>query len=187
MIDLTDKSFVIFGLRGSGKSWLVKSILDSTADHIIYDPLNEHKGYRQYIPDDRESVEELSEMIQGLVIKQKPSLFIIDEANKYIPPKPTRLCSGVADLVDFSRHFGISFGAVARRPSQFHTDLVELADYVLIFNLPGKNDFQYCEALFRGLGSTVRNLPPYHYACLKNGREIEVHSPVEKPLHPAYT
>jgi len=108
MIDLTDKSFVIFGLRGSGKSWLVKSILDSTADHIIYDPLNEHRGYRQYIPDDRESVEELSEMIQGLVIKQKPSLFIIDEANKYIPPKPTRLCPGVADLVDFSRHVALA-------------------------------------------------------------------------------
>ena len=117
MIDLTDKSFVIFGLRGSGKSWLVKNILDSTPDHIIYDPLGEHKGYRQYIPDDRDSTDELSEMIQGLVIKKKPSLFIIDEANKYIPPKPTRLCPGVADLVDFSRHWKISFGAVARRMS----------------------------------------------------------------------
>ena len=187
MIDLTDKSFVIFGLRGSGKSWLVKSILDSTPDHIIYDPLNEHKGYRQYIPDDRESVEELSEMIQGLVIKTKPPLFVIDEANKYIPPKPSRLWAGVADLVDFSRHWRISFGAVARRPSQFHTDLVELADYVFFFNLPGKNDFQYCEALHRGLGVEFRNLAPYHFVSLKNGREITLHSPVEKPVNPTRT
>jgi len=187
VIDLTDKSFAIFGLRGSGKSWLVKSILDSTPDHIIYDPLGEHKGYRQYIPDDRESTDELSEMIQGLVIKKKPSLFIIDEANKYIPPKPTRLCPGVADLVDFSRHWKISFGAVARRMSQFNTDLVELADYVFIFQLPGKNDFQYCEALHRGLGSTVRNLPAYSFACLEHGRKVTVHTPIDKPVHPAYT
>ena len=83
-VDLTNKSFVICGQKGTGKSWLIKSILDSTPDHIVYDPLSEHDGYRRYIPEDRDSQQELSDMIVGIVVPQRPSLFIIDEANKYI-------------------------------------------------------------------------------------------------------
>ena len=112
-IDLTNKSFVICGQKGTGKSWLIKSILDSTPNHIVYDPLSEHEGYRRYIPEDRDSQQELSDMIVGIVVPQRPSLFIIDEANKYILPKPSRLpAPGVADLLDFSRHYGVAWGAV---------------------------------------------------------------------------
>ena len=85
-IDLTNKSFVSCGQKGTGKSWLIKSILDSTPNHIVYDPLSEHDGYRRYIPEDRDSQQELSDMIVGIVVPQRPRLFIIDEANKYILP-----------------------------------------------------------------------------------------------------
>ena len=91
----------------------------------------------------------------------KPELFVIDEANRYIYPKPTRLPKPVADLVDYGRHWNTSFGVVARRPVQFHTDLIELADVVFFFQLPGKNDNAYLESLHTGLGDTVRNLAPY--------------------------
>ena len=96
--------------RAPGKSWLIKSICDSTPDHIIYDPLNEHDGYRRYIPDDRDSKSELSDMITGIVVPQRPAVFIIDEGNKYIRPKPAPLpAPGVADMLDFSRHYGVAF------------------------------------------------------------------------------
>jgi hypothetical protein len=206
-MDLGSKGWAVFGLRGSGKSWFVKSVLESTPDHLIYDPLKEHDGYNKYTPSDRTSIEELSKVIEGPVIKGvkvtednkhmfptrrvgetwKPELFVIDECNRYVYPKPTRLPKPIADLVDYGRHWNLSFGAVARRPVQFHTDLIELADVVFFFHLPGKNDHAYLESLHVGLGDTVRNLAPYHFVAFSHGSEITVHAPIAPPLHPTET
>ncbi len=179
----------MFGLRGSGKSWLVKHILDSTPDHLIYDPLGEHQGYRQYIPEDRSSVQELEELVQALVIpeKNRPALFVVDEANKYIRPKPNPLPAGIDDLNDFARHWDLSVGYVCRRPVQFHTDIVELSNYVFFFGLSGKNDYRYMEDLHHGLGDAVRSLAEYEFVSLKDGREITLHAPIDTPKHPNHT
>ena len=158
MIELAGKGWAVFGLRGSGKSWFVKSVLETTPDHLIYDPLKEHKGYSRYTPTDRTDIEELSTFVEKVVIKGvriteqnktqfptrrvgetwKPELFVIDECNRYVYPKPSRLPKPVADLVDYGRHWNLSFGAVARRPVQFHTDLIELTDVVFSFTFRAK-------------------------------------------------
>ncbi|MBR58331.1 MAG: hypothetical protein CMH54_09955 [Myxococcales bacterium] len=206
-LSLDAKGWAVFGLRGSGKSWFTKSVLDTSRDHLIYDPLKEHKGYNRYVPTDRESKEELAGCIRRTVIDGvkvtegnkgrfptrkpgqtwKPDLFVIDEANQYIEPKPTRMPRPVRDLVDFGRHWNVSFGVVARRPVQFNTDLIELCDHVFFFTLKGKNDHQYLESLYPGLGDTVRNLPPHHFACLTGGADITLHAPINPPSHPAET
>jgi hypothetical protein len=186
-LDLTNRSFVICGQKGTGKSWLIKSILDSTPDHLVYDPLSEHQGYTRYVPEDRESKDELSEMIHGIVIPQKKSLFIIDEGNKWISPKPSRLPSGVADLLDFSRHYKCSWGIGMRRPVQVHSDCLELAGVVFAFQSSGRNDYGYYEDLHRGMGDAVRNLPPHHFAVLENGKDLSVHAPIKEPRHPNHT
>jgi len=187
MINLTNVQWCVFGLRGSGKSWLVKSVLDSTPSHLVYDPLDEHRGYRQYVPNDRQSGEELSTVIHERVIAWRPALFVIDEANKYVRPKPTPLSSGLADLADLGRHYQVSIGYVARRPSQFHTDVVELSDYLFIFHLTGKNDYMYLENIKRGLGDAVRALEPHHFAVVDPARNVSVHNPIDAPLYPHHT
>jgi len=178
-MDLRNKSWAIFGLKGSGKSVLLKSILDSSPDHLVYDPMNEHRGYKRYVPDDRRSTSELSDFIAQVVIPRKPTLFVIDEANRHIRPKPTPLPAGVDELNDLARHWNISVGYVARRPVQFHTDIVELAQVIFFFILPGKNDYRYLEDLHAGLGDQVRQLRPFHFVSLTNGQQIKLHSPVD--------
>lgn len=178
MIDITNKRACIFGLPGSGKSKLLEHILGSTKRHLIYDPMNEHSAFNRYVPTDRESIPELNNFVEKGVIAWRPKLFAIDEANKYVRPKPTPLPSGLASLNDFSRHWDIAWLSVARRPSQFHTDIVELCHYVFFFRLPGHNDYKYMESLHRGLGDTVRALPKYHFAILEDGVNVTVHAPV---------
>ena len=165
----------------------MKHILDSTPDHLIYDPLDEHGGYRRYIPDDRQSSEALNTLINDLVIPRKPRLFVVDEANKYIRPKPTPLPSGVADLNDFARHWGMAAGWVCRRMTQFNSDLTELANHVFFFKLTGRNDHQYMEGLHQGLGDAVRSLGPHEFMSLTNGSEMELHSPVDSPKYASHT
>ena len=207
MIELHSKGWAVFGRRGSGKSWFVKSLLETTPDHYIYDPLEEHKGYNRYRPSNRESVEELNNVIRGPVIKGikvtkenkdrfptrrvgetwRPELFVIDESNRYIFPHPARMPQPVADLIDFQRHWGLSFGVVARRMTQVPTTLVELADHVFIFHLPGQNDYQKLEGMHTGLGDAVRSLPPYHFVAFSHGSEITIHAPIRPPAHPNET
>ena len=165
----------------------MKSILDSTPDHLIYDPLDEHAGYRRYIPTDRNDPEELNKLINDLVIPRKPRLFVVDEANKYVKPKPTPLGSGTADLNDFARHWGMSCGWVCRRMTQFSTDIVELSNHLFFFKLSGKNDYQYMENLHQGLGDAVRNLKPHEFMSLTNGSEMELHAPVDAPVYAVHT
>jgi hypothetical protein len=213
MIELHSKGWAVFGRRGSGKSWFVKSVLETTPDHYIYDPLEEHKGYNRYRPTNRDGklgIEELNGVIRDVVDpttggirvtkenqhrfptrrvgeKWNPELFVIDESNRYIFPHPVPIPQPVANLIDFQRHYSLSFGIVARRMTQVPTTLVELADHVFVFNLPGANDYQKLESMYRGLGDEVRNLPPYHFVRLSYGSEITVHAPIRPPAHPNET
>lgn len=182
MIDITGKRFVILGLQGSGKTELAKLILSKTENHIVYDVLQEYDGFQRYIPTDRNSRDELSATVQKLILPRvKPDLFIIDEANRYLLPKPTPLPAGIDELNDWSRHmgkYGLSWGCIARRPTQLHTDIVELAHYLFIFVLKGKNDQQYLDSILPGLGSQVASLPDYHFVIVDAGRKLVIHSPI---------
>lgn len=171
----------IFGLRGSGKSQLAKAMLRTTPSHIVYDPLAEYAGFRRYTPNDNQSKAELSEFIMGTVIPNKPDLFVIDEGNTYIEPKPTRLPEGVKYLNDFSRHYGIAVVVIARRPSQFHSDIVELSDLLMVFKLPGPQDVRALNLRTPGLGDTVRTLDKYHFVISRPEGEFWTHSPLKIP------
>jgi len=181
-MDLTNKRFCIFGLQRSGKTELTKHILRGVPNHFVYDPLDEYDGFNRYKPDDRNSIPELSDCIQKLVIPRvKPDLFIIDEANRYILPKPTPIPAGVDELNDWAGHMGLSWGAICRRPVQFHSDITELAHVVFFFILQGRNDSSYMDDLLPNLSTTVSTLPQHHFAILETGsagRVVSVHSPI---------
>jgi len=180
--DIASKRFVIFGLQGSGKTCLAKYILKSEPAHLVYDVLDEYRGfnryiatYRQYTP---EGLDELNLCIQRVVIGSgKVRLFILDEANRYCP-NGRPLPNAVSELNDFQRHYRIAFGAVARRPAQLATDLTELAHYIFVFRLRGKNDLAYLDALSAGLGDAVAGLTGHQFVLVDPGRHYQVQEPV---------
>lgn len=162
---------------GSGKTVLVRHILESTRNHIVYDPMNEYAGMRRYVPDDRQSIGEMNKFVETFIIPTRPRLFVIDEGNKYIQNRKP-LPSAIAEMNDLSRHWNITWGLVSRRPAQMATDVVELAHHLFIFALHGKNDRQYLNDLKAGLGDTVDALPPYYFAAVDERRSVTVHAPV---------
>lgn len=178
MIVLDNKRFIIIGPPGSGKTELAKSILATTPEHVVYDPLDEYKEFTRWVPRDRDSKEELEMFITRYVRPKAPRLFLIDEANRYIEPKPTRLTQEVSAINDFARHWDLAWGLVTRRPSQFHSDVVELAHFLFVFGLHGKNDRRYLDDLVQGLGDQVDALPEFHFLILQNGRVLGIHAPV---------
>ena len=187
LVNLDKKTFLILGYKGSGKSTLAKTIATSYgARCLYYDTLHEipeSAKFHAYRPVDRQSVTELEKTVKFLEISKAYRLFLIDESNRYFPPKPSRLPQGIADLNDWCRHpqYNLGVGYIARRPVQINTDLVEICDYMFIFQLGGKNDVAYLNSLRDGLGDTVKDLKPYHFVLANQDRTFKVYPPVNPP------
>ena len=182
MISLRGKTFVVFGLRGTGKSTLVNYIANQfKTKALVYDTLNEvpqDASYDSYTPINRYNVGEVETIIKTVIESRAYRLFIIDEANRFCPSKPNPLPPMVADLNDQCRHYNIGVGYVARRPTQLNQDLTELADYVFIFHLKGKNDINYLNDLSMGLGDAVLALKPFHFVLVKPDRSYTRYAPI---------
>lgn len=183
-VDLINKSFVAFGLRGTGKSTLINYIAGEFGSKcLVYDILGEVPAdvkYHSYTPRDRYSLVELGGIVRQITGgKTGYRAFIIDEANRFCPPKPAPLPPFIADLNDQLRHYGCSVGYTARRPTQLHQDLTELANYLFCFHLKGKNDIQYLNDLTSGLGDAVLALKNWQFIVVYPDRSYELFDPIE--------
>ena len=181
MLDLNNKGFAVFGLPDSGKSTLTNSILMSYGSKaFVYDTLGEYadEPYDRYVPSDRQSADELGIITQSVLAARRYNLYVIDEANRFCPSKPAPLPQAIADLNDWRAHYGLSIGFIARRPVQLNQDLTELAHFLIVFALRGKNDIQYLNDISQGLGDTVRELARYHFAVVAPDRSYQVYAPV---------
>ena len=182
-VNLNRKCFAIFGLRGVGKSTLSDYIANSYGlKCLIYDTMNEVPEtalYNSYTPTRPGYAPELEQLITTIKTNRQFECFIIDEANRYCPPKPSPLPRELADLNDQARHYNLSIGYIARRPCQLNQDLTELADYLFIFHLKGKADIQYLENLSDGLGKAVLELDHYEFMLVHPDRSFQKLSPIE--------
>jgi AAA+ ATPase superfamily predicted ATPase len=186
-VNLINKHFVILGMKQEGKTVLARSILKKFPKHLVYDTTrNDYEGFDRYIPQynqySAQAIQEVNMVIEKLVIQRRVNLFIVDEANTYAPNKQL-MPNGLKKVMDthkhiYGQHNGMAFGVIARRPAQLNTDLIELAEYIFIFSLQGKNDLQYLDSLKYGLGDVVRNLEKYHFVFLNERRDIVKCSPI---------
>ena len=183
-LQLTRKTWCVFGYKESGKSILAKVLATSYGEKCLYyDTLHECPSaskFHSYAPKNKQSLPEL-EVIIGLIQQNRRyRMFIIDEANRYAPAKPAVLPQSIADMNDWCRHpqFNLSVGYIARRPVTLNTDLTEIADYLFIFQLGGVNDIKYLNQMRSGLGDTVKELSQYHFVVVRPNRTWEVMSPV---------
>lgn len=184
--DINGKRFVIIGLQGSGKTVLSRILLKTVTNSIVYDVHHEYTGFNRYLVQYKQvthrphdpAIAELDNFVNQVVIGTgRIRLFIMDEANRYCPnhyPLP----ASILQLNDDQRHYHIGFGTIARRPTQLNTDLVELAHYLFIFRLTGRNDYKFLEDIAEGLGDAVKALEDYHFIIVDPGRRFQEHPPV---------
>lgn len=181
-INLHEKRFVILGLQGSGKTTLAKYIAKQNPRHLVFDVIGEYQGFNRYLPREKQGQGLISEFeicANKLLLKNlhRFNMLIIDEANRIAPckkPMPSTLLM----LNDQHRHYGLSLGVIARRPSQLNTDLIDLAHYMFVFLLSGWHDVLYLNKIAQGLGDTVRTLKPYEFVVVTPTRQFTIHKPI---------
>lgn len=175
-LDLRRKTAAIFGYKEGGKSTLAKTLAASYGEEALYyDTLHEipkEAPFFAYKPKITSDVGELETIITLVERSKKFRMFFIDEANRFCPPKPKPLPPKVQDLNDWCRHpqYNVGVVYVARRPVQLNSDLTEICDYLIIFQLGGKNDIDYLNSMARGLGDAVESLNKWEFVIAPNKR-----------------
>lgn len=190
-IDLRGDHTLIMGKKGTGKSNLLQYALGDRgpAQTLVYDVCHEHDALTTYRPTHRrgdKATAELGRVTESMVLRpspdRRPDVFAVEELSRFCsphvePPEP------VMEIIDMNRHYqtpsgkGLGFVGITRRPSQVHTDAVELADRLIIFRLTGRSDKRRLDDVHTGLGEVVGDLPDYHYVVV-DGADYEVHEPV---------
>lgn len=186
--DISNKRAVIFGLQGSGKTELGKSLTRTIRSHFVYDVHHEYHGFNRYLVTNKRpnlknkndaAILELNTLVNQVVLSSgQVRLFTLDEANRYCPnhyPLP----ASILVLNDDNRHDRIGFISIARRPAQLNTDLTELAHYLFIFTLTGRNDYNFLEDTAIGLGDAVKKLKQYWFIIVHPDRHFEIHAPIK--------
>lgn len=180
---LRGKSFCIFGLKGTGKTYLSTYILKQFPKHLVIDVVNQYKGFNRYVMSERTGtpagVQEFDDVHKLAISKKdKLDLFGSDETNRFCQnnqPLPMH----VSDIIDFCRHYGFGYMSICRRPAQLNPNIVELADYVFVFGMSGYNDINRLNGIYAGMGDQARSLEPYHFIVYKQGDKPYIHPPIK--------
>ncbi len=172
----------IFGMKGSGKSTLVKKILPEFPRVIVLDTNQEYerdvavifsdlleavdflKGYAEnddpfsmaYVPDE---LPEDGITFLRMAATVPRSLVVVDEAHMYcsasVMPYP------VQRLVRLGRHSEISQVYVAQRPAALPRDLTAQSDLVVSFRQHEGRDVAYMTGLFGRSAESLKTLSDY--------------------------
>lgn len=190
-IDLRGKHFMTFGKKDTGKSYFNNWLMSQTSGpYAVFDPLHEHTDYsdediiiRPTEIRGEQAVEQLQDAVDFVRHNRSEIDYIfVDEINRF-HQKGGQLTGPLGDLVDFSAHYNLAMGGIARRPVQVHTDLRELADYLFIFRLNGISDVRTLDDIARGLGERVASLQPREFMVVHPNGEYEKHSPIQGSLN----
>jgi DNA helicase HerA-like ATPase len=180
----------IFGTKGSGKSTLVKAILEEHDRVFVFDTLGEYElavrfgmeaclaacasaeksrafaySFRLQNTEDYLDLMEVCYELPG-------TLLVLEETSFYC--SPASLPAELSTLVRYGRHREIDQIYVARRPSEIHRDLTAQSDIIVSFRQQEPRDIQYLTAAAGQDASRVRNLRPYRCAAWGDMRKAPV-------------
>lgn len=158
----------VFGINGSGKTWIVEhELIKSFKRPFVYllhpeDFTSCGRNVTIYIPhkviDGKKMIDRSSEHLDrviGLFIveakKGKYDAFILDEASTFLPKDYQALQKfpNISDLIDNHRHYGkkkgegFAFIYMARRPQAISTEITETSEYIFLFAIDGVNVKKY--------------------------------------------
>lgn len=180
------KSFIylIFGKRGSGKTVLAKSLLNTWGlnhDFVVWDYLGEYKHaviiedidvFGDYIKDRVRHPEKKTQVILRLpepdfdevcrIVRIKAKLLLLIEEVDGVS-SPTQIMENFKRLIRYGRHADVSMIATSRRPASVPRLLTSQADRMFLFRFREPRDVQYLREYSNINPEHLKNLEQYKY------------------------
>jgi len=183
------KIILIFGKRGSGKSYLANKLIETESRLIVFDTLSEYTGgvvfedrekffefwrshYRrpfrliyQPLQPDRE-IEEIA----GLVYALGDITFVVEEIDCYCTS--FQISESFAHVIQRGRHRNITLIGITQRPYGIHRLLTSQAKEIYIFNTNEPRDRDYLKTLLgQEVEAKLDTLKQYEYIYWQDGAD----------------
>jgi len=189
---MTEKKIIlIFGKRGSGKSYLAKKLIEKESRLVVFDSMSEYdsgvtfnsesldgfvafwrKVYRQnfrliYRPLNPDAeIESISELVYTL----GNVCFLVEEIDCYC--SAYQISESFAAIVQRGRHKNITLIGITQRPYGIHRLLTSQAKEIYVFNTNEPRDREYLRAL---LGQEIEvkldSLKQYEFVKWQDGKD----------------
>lgn len=187
---MTEKKIIlIFGKRGSGKSYLARKLIEQEQRLLIFDTLSEYiEGvvfedfqkfaefwrkvyihpyrliYRPLKPD--EEIEKIAELVYML----GDVTFVVEEIDCYCTAY--QISEAFAHVIQRGRHKNITLIGITQRPYGIHRLLTSQAKEIYIFNTNEPRDREYLKSLLgQEIEQKLDSLKQWEYVKWQDGSE----------------
>jgi hypothetical protein len=202
------KTFV-GGIQGSGKTYLTSNKLIPTFNKIIIYalhptdflnmPLNPNQKVSLVIPKDfkLETLNETAKKVKALAIKGECDLFVLDEADLFLPKSNETIKKNAKEFYDLfinHRHYkkgypkyddknlkGLAMIVISRRPQSIPTELMEQCEFIFLFAIEGDNVMDKFEAIDKRFKPLISLLSKdrHNFIFKRTGEEPKLYSNVK--------
>lgn len=189
---MTEKKIIlIFGKRGSGKSYLAGKLIENEQRLVVFDTMSEYKNGVVFGTETREQCwnfwkkvyyknfrfiyqpikpDAEIEMIAELVYTLGNCCFLVEEIDCYC--NAYQISDNFAAIIQRGRHNNITLIGITQRPYGIHRLLTSQAKEIYIFNTNEPRDREYLRTL---LGQEIEPkldvLKQYEYVHWQDGKE----------------
>lgn len=183
--------FMVFGIRGSGKSYLAKQINKEWPRTIIIDPMDDFPGEPGNIfydfnkfADRLADLKNKNEQKFRLIFRFKPTTsveeqhaifeqicclayhfgnlqLVVDEIHDF--HSPHYLPPYLKKIIFTGRHRGVSYLGISQRPARVHKDLVSQCPHVFIGLVFETNDVNYFRGFLGDKAELTKTLPERNF------------------------
>jgi len=163
-INLKNVKTCVFGIQGSGKTYLVANYLLNNFKHpFIYEIHPEDFRHcknaiiYRYTPESL-TINKLNEVcreVKKLGKKKKIDCFVLDEADMFIQ-SVLSIPNHLRDLILNHRHYNLGLIFISRRPQSIPSEIVESSEHLFVFKIEGEN----VERKLNAIHPNFKNLLP---------------------------
>ena len=184
----------ITGVRGSGKSYLLKKIISKNNCFLVYDVMHEHniegatiikdlsvlgfhlgKGHKKLIYRPQEISTEEFDWICNAVYRLGNRTLFVEEANRVI--QNMKISKGASQLVDLGRHRNVGLVCITRRIALLDKLPVSQSEHLIVFKTILPNDIKYLKEFIGEIAETVPSLKDYNFLYHHNNETVK-HLPI---------
>lgn len=177
------EGIMIYGMRGSGKTELLKYLINQYdlqgIRTVIFDTMHNHNYTLKHgiIIQPSFSLKELT-FIKTCkqVWKKGNTVFAIEEIDQFVTPQ--YMPKEIDSIVNVGRNRRISYIAITRRLAEVHGTIIGNADHHFIFKAFLPRDLEYYQKYVGKIVWQAKELQPYHFIYYRVGAKPQICKPI---------